>query len=93
MRTPRLWDESILQGATGLCSMERYIVLLDGFLYFTVADAGSADTDPFPCAVDYGVTPLQINVPAPLGYVMGMTDIVSEHGPSPAYLTYFSHLR
>jgi hypothetical protein len=48
-----------------------------GFNHFAAAQAGRADADPFSLSVDFGVHWTQVDVPAPLGHVVGVADAVS----------------
>jgi hypothetical protein len=64
-----------------------------GFLDFAVSNAGSANANAFGSAVHDGAHALQIDVPTPLAYVVGVADPVPEHGPAPAEITYFGHNR
>ena len=44
---------------------------------FTAAQAGRADADPLSLTVHLGVHRTQVNIPAPLGDVVGVADAVS----------------
>jgi hypothetical protein len=44
---------------------------------FAAAQAGRADADPFSLSVDLGMHWTQVDVPAPLGHVVGVADAVS----------------
>ena len=58
---------------------------------FAAAQAGGADTDTLGRSAYFGVDRAQVHVPAPLGDVVGMADIVSELRPLAADLTYLCH--
>jgi hypothetical protein len=58
---------------------------------FAAAEAGGADADPFGGRAHFGVHRPQIYVPAPLGNVMGVADVVSELRPLAAEFTYLCH--
>jgi hypothetical protein len=47
------------------------------FDYFAAAQAGRADAHVLPLSIHLGVHRAQIDVPAPLGDVMGVADMVS----------------
>jgi hypothetical protein len=53
--------------------------------------AGGTDGQAFGLAVDYDADPLKVRHKPPLGYVMGMGNIVAEERPFPADFTYFRH--
>jgi len=61
------------------------------FDHFAAAQAGGADANPFGSGAHLGVDRSQIYVPAPLGDVMGVADVVSELRPLAADLTYVCH--
>ena len=48
-----------------------------GFHDFTATQAGRADADPLSLTIHFRVHRTQINVPAPLGDVVGVADAVS----------------
>src|SRR5262249_46292382 len=56
-------------------------------------NAGSAHADFFGGAVHHRANLLQVQVPAPLGYVVGVADPVPELGTAPADITYLRHDR
>ena len=62
-----------------------------GFLYFPTSKAGRAHTDSLGCALDFGVDRAQIDVPAPLGHVMSVADVVSKLRPFAANFAYLCH--
>jgi hypothetical protein len=47
-------------------------------LYFAVADAGGANAHPLPSTLDECMDALQVQIPATLGHVVGMTDAMPE---------------
>jgi hypothetical protein len=63
---------------------------LRGFLNFTALDARRTDADTLGRSGDHGVDRLQVQIPAPLGNVVGVADTVSEPR---AALTDFTHFR
>jgi hypothetical protein len=62
-----------------------------GFDDFAATQAGGADSDAFGGSAYFGVHRAQIHIPAPLGDVMGVADIVSELRPFAAEFTYLCH--
>ena len=64
---------------------------LRDFLNFSVANAGCADAHPAAGAVHQRAHRLQIEVPAPLRNVMGVTDLVAEQRLPAAYITNLCH--
>ena len=54
-------------------------------------DTGRADSGPLMGAVDHHPDSLQVGVPASFGYVMSVTDIVSEQWPFPTNLAASRH--
>jgi hypothetical protein len=58
---------------------------------FAAAQAGGADADALGCSTHFGVDGAQIDVPAPLGHVMGVADIVAELRPLAAKITNMCH--
>ena len=58
---------------------------------FAAAQAGRADADPFSLSVDLGMHWTQVDVPAPLGHVMGVADAVSRLRPLAADFTLLCH--
>ena len=58
---------------------------------FAAAQAGGADADALGGSAYFGVDGTQVHVPAPLGDVVGVADIVSELRPLAAELTYLCH--
>ncbi len=45
---------------------------------FAAAQAGSANTDALVATLHFGVDRAQIDVPAPLGHVVGVADVISK---------------
>ena len=62
------------------------------FLYFPTLQAACADADTPVRSLNYGANRAQIHVPAPLGDVMGVADIVSKLRPFAADFAYACHL-
>ena len=58
---------------------------------FAAAEAGGANANPFSSGAHFGVHWPQIHVPAPLGDVMGVADVISKLRPLAADLTYLCH--
>ena len=58
---------------------------------FAAAQAGGADADAPALPVDLGVNRTQIDVPAPLGHVVGVADAVSRLRLLAADFTLLSH--
>ena len=58
---------------------------------FTAAQAGSADTHAFGRGAHLGMNRAQVDVPAPLSHVVGVTDVVSKLRPLAADLAYLCH--
>jgi hypothetical protein len=58
---------------------------------FTASQAGSADADPLARALHFGVHWAQIDVPAPLGHVVGVADVISKLRPLAADFAYLCH--
>src|ERR1022692_1008790 len=65
--------------------------LLSDLLNLARADAGCADPDPAPRPVHQCANRLQIQVPAALSYIMGVTDPVAELGPPATNFTNSCH--
>jgi len=64
---------------------------LRGLLDFVVANAGGAHANPLGGARNYGPHLLQIDIPAPVGNIVGVADLMPEHRPAAAHITYFCH--
>ena len=63
-----------------------------GFLDFAASQAGRADADTLACALPhFGVDRAQIDVPAPLGHIVGVADVISKLRPLAAYLANLCH--
>src|SRR5579871_758182 len=58
---------------------------------FTAAQAGRADADPLSLTIHLGVHRTQVNVPAPLGDVVGVADAVSRLRLLAADITLLCH--
>ena len=69
----------------GRCFAERRLLDL------TAANTGRADANALAGPVDNGMDGLQIQIPAALGDVMGMTDTMPELRTATADFTNFSH--
>lgn len=61
------------------------------FLDFAVADAGRTHSYAFPGTFDESVNALQVQIPAALAHVMGMTDAMPELRPAATDFTNFCH--
>jgi hypothetical protein len=64
---------------------------LRDFLDFTCSNARRADAQPPAGAVHQRADRLQVEIPTPLGHVVGMTDAVAELGAAATDFTYFRH--
>jgi len=67
---------------------------LRGFLclhHFAAAQTGRADADVLGCGSNFGVDRAQIDVPAPLTYIVGVADGISELRPLAADITNSCH--
>ena len=58
---------------------------------FTAAQAGCAHADPLARTLHFGVHRAQIDVPAPLGHVVGVADVISKLRPFAADFAYLCH--
>ena len=58
---------------------------------FTAAQAGGADADPLARTLHLGVHRAQVDVPAPLGHVVGVADVISKLRPFAAYFANLCH--
>ncbi len=58
---------------------------------FAAAQAGGANADPLARALHLGVNRAQIDVPAPLGHVVGVADVISKLRPFAAYFANLCH--
>ena len=67
------------------------LLFLCGLLNLTATNAGSAHTDTLGRALHDGMHGLQVQVPAPLGDIVGMTDFIAKPGAAPANIAYFRH--
>ena len=72
--------------ATG-CSERR----LRRFLDFAAADAGRAGANALVGALDHRMYGLEIQVPAPLRYIVGVADLVTELRSAATYITNSCH--
>ena len=62
------------------------------FLDFPASQAGRADADTLARTLpDFGVDWAQIDVPAALGHIMGVADVISKLRPLAAYLANLCH--
>ena len=64
---------------------------LRGFLNFAVANAGCAGAYTLARAADNSAHRLQIHIPAPIGNVVGVADLMPELRPFAAYITNSCH--
>ena len=74
-----------------LKTLRRFEILGLRLNDFAAAQAGSADTDALGSAFYAGMDRPQIYIPAPLGHVMGVTDVVSKLRPLAAEFAYLCH--
>ena len=56
-----------------------------------VANAGGANANPPRGAIDDRANALQVDVPAPVGHIVGVTDLMPELRATPTYIAYFCH--
>ena len=49
---------------------------ISGFYYFSAAQAGSADAHSLSSPLHASVNRAQVDVPAPLGHIVGVTDVI-----------------
>jgi hypothetical protein len=61
------------------------------FNHFATAQAGRANADAFGGGAHFGVDRAQVNIPAPLGHVVSVADIVPELRPLAADITNMCH--
>ena len=80
-----------MQGESSLAAVSA--IKLSGFLNFSALDARGADTDALGRSGDHGVDGLQVQIPAPLGNVVGVADTVSEPRAALTDFTHFRHIR
>ena len=65
---------------------------LSDFLNFAGADAGCTNANSAASPIHQGANRLQIDIPAPLGYVVGVADPIAELGAPSADLTNLCHI-
>jgi hypothetical protein len=65
---------------------------LGDFLDSAAADAGCAGAQTLACAIDEGANGLQIYIPAAIGYVMGVADLMPKLRTLAAHFTNSCHL-
>ena len=82
---------SIAGSQPGAGSLNRPRAGLRDLLHFSRADAGSAHAQAAAGAVDDGANCLQIQIPAALGNVMGVTDTVAELRTAAAHFANSCH--
>ena len=70
---------------------DRIELLLLRFNDFAAAQAGRADADSFGRGANLGVDRAQVDVPAPFGHVVRVTDIVPKLRPLAADITNMCH--
>ena len=64
---------------------------LRGFLNFVVTNAAGADPNALRGAGDDCANRLQIDIPTPVGDIVGVADFVPEHRAAATYTTYSCH--
>ena len=62
------------------------------FLDLTALDAVGAHSHALGGTLDRGADLLQVNIPAPLGHIIGVADAVAEPRPTTAHFTYLRHM-
>src|SRR5580693_7903867 len=67
------------------------MVFLSGLLDLAAANAGCANADALTGALHQGMHGLQVQVPAPLSDIVGVTYPIAELGAAPANFTYSRH--
>ena len=67
------------------------VVSLLSFYDFAGTQATSANADALANTLYLGVDRTQIDVPAPLGHVVGVADVISKLRAFPADITYLCH--
>src|SRR5579864_808259 len=72
------------------CPITNYQIC-SGFLHFSAAQAGSADADALGGAFDLRVHRAEIDLPPPLGHVVGVADVISKLRPLAADFAYLCH--
>jgi hypothetical protein len=65
---------------------------LERFSHMAGADAARANLDASDRAVFNGLYLLQVGVPCPAGFVVGMADVVAEAGTLTTDFAYFGHI-
>ena len=85
----RVLSEEVLLDPANSFSFSRKSAL--GFHDFTATQAGRADADALSLAIYLGVNRTQIDVPAPLGHVVGVADVVSRLRLLAANITLLCH--
>jgi hypothetical protein len=73
-----------------ITKLPNYSMVL-GFLDFAAAQAGSADANALGCSLHPGVNRTKIDVPAPLGDIVGVADVISKLRPFAANLANLCH--
>jgi hypothetical protein len=73
-----------------ITNLPNYSISL-GLLNFPASQARRAHADPLAAALNLGVDRAQIDVPAPLGHVVGVADVISKLRPLAADFTYLCH--
>jgi hypothetical protein len=81
----------LLVGQASAC-LAGGIACLCGFLDLTRTNAGRTHTQPLGGAVDHRVDRLQIQIPAALADVMGVTDPVAKLRAAPAHIANSCHI-
>ena len=71
--------------------MASVVIVFLRFLDFAAAQAGCANADALGRALYPRVDRTQIDVPAPLGHVVCVADVISKLRPLAAYLAYLCH--
>ena len=70
-----------------MSSVVRFLGLYD----FAGTQAAGAYADALTYTLDFGVNRTQVNIPAPLGHVVGVADVISKLRPSAADITCMCH--
>ena len=73
--------------------VRKALSVLRSLLDLAATNAGSTNAHPFPGALQDGMHGLQVQIPAPFGDIVRVTDPVAESWAAPANFTYFGHGR
>jgi hypothetical protein len=81
-----------MQDRFQITRLQNYPIIQLSFLDFPASQAGRANADTLARALPhFGVDWAQIDVPSPLGHIVGVADVVSKLRPFAADLAYLCH--